>query len=99
MIPAAIVDFEFFFGMQRKNSVISLRPDSGSYAPKMQRTKSNTHGAQDSPNVGLPGASTIFSSLKTASALSASSGNIGGGMIDFPALILSAQSRQAVSHT
>jgi hypothetical protein len=30
MIPAAIVDFEFFFGRQTNHSVISRRPLSGS---------------------------------------------------------------------
>jgi len=65
----------------------------------MQRTKSNTHSAQDSPNVGLPGASTILSSLKIARACSACSGKIGGGMIDSPARSRAAQSGQAVVHS
>ena len=96
MIPAAIVLLLFFFGRQTNHSVISLRPEFASYAPKIDATRSKTHCAQASPNVGLPGASTIFSALNISSALSASSGKIGGGMIDPPLFSLSAQSGIAV---
>jgi hypothetical protein len=98
-MPAAIVLLLFFLGRQTNHSVISLRPESASYAPKIEAARSNTQGAQASPKVGEPGASTIFNSLKIRSAISACSGKIGAGIIDLPVLILSAQSKQAVDHS
>src|SRR5438045_6153834 len=63
MIAAAIVDLEFFFDTRRKNSRISRRPGSASYAPKITSAKSSIHGRQDSPIVGSCAASTIRSDL------------------------------------
>ena len=93
---AAMVLLLFFFGIRTNHSVISRRPVSASYAPKIDAARSNTHGAHASPIVGEPGASTIFSSRNTASARSASSGKIGGGMMLRPDFSRSAQSTHAV---
>ena len=68
MTPAAIVDFAFFFEISSMNSLIICCPVSGLFAPKIAATKSNTQGAQHSPNVGLPGRSVTRSDLNTCSA-------------------------------
>src|SRR5690554_888928 len=100
IIAAAMVDFECFLGMIRLNSLISLRPDSASYAPNTEPAKSITHGAQASPIVGEPGASTILRWRITDRPASASSGNSGGqGISDSPFIIRSSQSGHAVVHS
>ena len=99
MIPAASVDFEFFFGRQTNHSVTRRRPESASYAPKIDATRSNTHSPHASPNVGDPCASTIRSSRKIRSPSAACSGNSGAGMIERPARRRSAQSTQAVERS
>jgi hypothetical protein len=96
MIPAAIVDLEFFLLISRKNSRISRRPVSGVVGAEDRGDEVEHPLSQASPKVGWPGASTIFSDLKTASAASASPGNSGGGISDCAATIRSSQSGQAV---
>ena len=72
MMPAAMVDLVFFLLISRPNSRMSCLPVSAWYAPKMQRTKSNTHSSQTSSMVGLPGRSGTRSALKMCKAASAS---------------------------
>jgi len=99
IVVAAVVDFAFFLEINKNNSRINRRPDSGSYAPKTAATKSVTHGRHTSPIIGLPGASTIRRQLNTSSADRASLGNSGGnGISDSRATTRRAQSGHAVVH-
>ena len=52
IMPAASVLFAFFLAMSSINSVIMRIPVSGSYAPKIDATKSVDHLSDASPNVG-----------------------------------------------
>lgn len=49
MMPAAMVDLAFFFDTMRKNSLMCLRPVSGSSAPNTAITKSRSQGSDKSP--------------------------------------------------
>src|SRR5690606_607577 len=95
----------FFLLISRKNSRIRRSPVSGSSAPKIAPTRSNTNGSHTSPSVGhVPsaflGRSVTCNDFKTTSASSAVSANSGSsGTRLSPATIRSRQSRQAVDHS
>ncbi|VXD07638.1 hypothetical protein SPHINGOT1_80172 [Sphingomonas sp. T1] len=99
MMPAAIVDFEFFLLTSSRNSLIICSPRSGSYAPNTAATKSNSHWSQDSPIVGCPVTSISRSDVNSAIFASATFGKSGSnGISERRPRIRSFQSGQEVDH-